>query len=90
MDKETIIGIVASVLTAVAMLPELIRLIRARNPDPVSWWVPALLLLGVGGWVWYGFLKDDWIIIGSNAFSWGVNAWILVLSLKYGGKKQKG
>ena len=87
MENVTIIGIAASILTAVAMLPELVRLIRAKDPEPVSWWVPTLLLLGVGGWVWYGFLKDDWIIICSNVFSWAVNACILVLSLRYG-KKQ--
>lgn len=89
MDKETIIGIVASILTAVAMLPELIRLMRSKNSEPVSWWVPMLLLLGVGGWVWYGVLKEDWIIIVSNGFSWAVNAVILVLSVRSGRKKSR-
>jgi MtN3 and saliva related transmembrane protein len=87
METTTIIGILASVLTAFSMVPQLIRILREKRSETISYWVPVILILGVGGWVWYGFLKNDWIIIISNGFSLLLNAAILIISLKYSTKK---
>jgi MtN3 and saliva related transmembrane protein len=82
-DKETIIGIIASILTGIALLPQLIRLIKEKQPENISQVMLAILLLGVGFWVYYGFLKNDWIIIVSNGFSFVVNVITIILIIKY-------
>jgi MtN3 and saliva related transmembrane protein len=87
MDLTTVIGIIASVLTAISMLPQLIRILREKKAETMSYWVPVILILGVGGWTWYGFLKNDLIIIVSNGFSLLLNCTILVLSLRYAKNK---
>ena len=87
MDLTTTVGIAASFLTAISMLPQLIRIIKEKHADTISWWVPIILILGVGGWVWYGILKNDWIIIIANSISLLINAAILGLSIRYRNKK---
>ena len=83
MNLITVIGILASIFTGIALLPQLIKLIREKKPENISLGMLAALLLGVGLWVYYGFLRNDWIIIVSNSFSWLVNMTIIVLTNKY-------
>jgi MtN3 and saliva related transmembrane protein len=83
MPANEIIGVLASIFTAVSLLPQLIKMIREKKPDSVSPWMLAALFLGLGLWTAYGALKKDWIILISNGFSFLVNLLILILSLKY-------
>lgn len=83
MDRMTLIGSVASILTAVCMLPQLIRIMRNKCANDISYMMLCVLIAGVGLWAVYGVLKDDLFIIASNAFSFVVNSIILVLSIKY-------
>ena len=86
MNLINIIGVLASVFTAVSLLPQLGKLIKEKRPENISLGMLASLMIGVGLWVYYGFLKDDWIIIVSNSFSWLVNMIIIVLTIKYKNK----
>lgn len=78
-----IIGTVAGVFTAASMLPQLVKIIREKKANDISLPMVLILLSGLGLWVWYGFMKDDWAIIATNIFSLLVNLLILVFSLKY-------
>lgn len=83
MDKITIIGLVASILTSVSMLPQLIKVIKEKKAGSVSVFMPLVLLGGLAIWIWYGILKKDWIIIGANAFSFVLNVVNLIFTVKY-------
>jgi MtN3 and saliva related transmembrane protein len=83
MNLETVIGIGASVLTAISMLPQLIKLIKEKKADDISAVMLITLISGLSLWIWYGVKKEDWIIIISNSFSVIVNATVLILSLIY-------
>lgn len=83
MDSTTIVGVIASVSTAVSSLPQLIKLFREKKAENVSLVMFAILVAGLGVWVWYGILKDDWIIIIANGFSFLVNLTTFILSLRY-------
>jgi MtN3 and saliva related transmembrane protein len=83
MDRLTLIGSAASVLTAVCMLPQLIRIMRNKCANDISYMMLGVLITGVGLWAVYGIMKGDLFIISSNAFSFLVNCIILVLSIKY-------
>ncbi|MCP9750555.1 SemiSWEET family sugar transporter [Ferruginibacter sp. HRS2-29] len=83
MDLITMVGLGASVATGASLLPQLFKIIRDKQAESVSLWMLAVLFLGLAGWVWYGILKNDWIIIISNSFSMIVNLAIAVLSVRY-------
>jgi MtN3 and saliva related transmembrane protein len=83
MDSITIIGIIASVCTAISSLPQLFKLCKEKKAENVSLGMFAVLVIGLAVWVWYGILKDDWIIIIANGFSFLVNLTTFILSLRY-------
>ncbi|WP_294307794.1 MULTISPECIES: SemiSWEET transporter [Chryseobacterium] len=80
---ENLLGIIAGVLTSVAMLPQLIKVIRQKNADDLSWGMLMVLISGLSLWVWYGFLKDELPIIISNAFAVIVNVTLLICCMIY-------
>lgn len=67
MNTITIVGVIASICTAVSMVPQLIKLIKEKKADDISVFMLVVLFVGVGCWVMYGILKTDWIIIISNS-----------------------
>ncbi len=83
MDKLHIIGIAASAGTAFSLLPQLIKLCREKKADDLSLPMLGILFAGVALWIWYGVLKNDLIIIISNAISLALNAAIVFFSIRY-------
>jgi MtN3 and saliva related transmembrane protein len=83
MEFEKIIGITAGLLTSISMLPQFVKLIRTKDSKNISMAMLLVLLTGVVGWVYYGFLRNDWIIIVTNAFAILVNFVTMILSVKY-------
>ena len=77
MDVNTL-GIVAGVLTSVSMIPQLIKVIKEKNVEDLSWVMILVLICGLSLWVWYGILKDELPIILSNAFAVLVNLILLI------------
>jgi MtN3 and saliva related transmembrane protein len=87
MHTVEIIGLAASVMTSVSMLPQLITLLREKDAGSVSYFMLAILIAGLAVWVGYGFMREDYIIVGANSFACLLNATVLVFALKYGRKK---
>lgn len=82
-DTTQWIGIAASIGTGVALLPQLIKLVREKKAENVSMGMMVTLLTGLVLWVIYGILMSDPIIIVSNAFSLVLNVFIIVLGAYY-------
>jgi MtN3 and saliva related transmembrane protein len=82
------IGIAAGVCTSISMLPQLVKIIKTKKADDISYGMVVVLLVGVAAWIWYGVLRSDYPIIITNSFSLLVNFLVLVFSLRY--KKNKG
>ncbi len=87
MDKTQLIGIVAGILTAISMLPQLIKIIKEKKAENVSLWMLVILMLGLGMWTIYGLLKKDWPIVVTNAFSLLLNFVLVSFRNKYKEKK---
>lgn len=83
MEIVTLVGIAASVLTGASLLPQLIKVISQQKTEGVSFLMLAVLLGGVGLWVWYGILQGDWIIVISNSVSVLLNLGIFATSFYY-------
>ena len=83
MEPVTITGIVASILTATASIPQLIKIIRNKEAKDISLLMVTVLILGLATWIVYGILKKDVIIIVANAIPCFVNILIGVMKLHY-------
>ena len=86
MTIETIIGILAGTFTTLAVVPQIIKSWRTKKVLDVSPIMFTILLLGVGLWVVYGFLKEDIPIIVTNGISFLLNLSMLVLMFHYKSK----
>jgi MtN3 and saliva related transmembrane protein len=83
MDLISVIGVSASVFTATSLIPQLVKLIKEKKSENISLGMMIVLFIGLALWVWYGCLKDDWIIVISNGFSLLINIITVILSIKY-------
>lgn len=83
MQATLLTGIAASILTGISMLPQLIKVIREKKADDISYVMLIVLLAGLGLWSAYGAMKKDWVIVISNSFSFIVNLTLLFLSMHY-------
>ena len=80
---ETIIGTIAGILTSVSMIPQLIKVLKEKDVENLSWGMIAVLLTGVSLWVVYGIMRDELPIILSNGFSVLVNTTLLIYYFRY-------
>ena len=80
---ENILGLVAGGITSVAMLPQLIIVLKEKDVKDLSLLMIIVLLTGLSLWVWYGFMKDELPIILSNAFAVLVNIALLISYFKF-------
>ncbi|AYM99761.1 SemiSWEET transporter [Chryseobacterium sp. 3008163] len=78
-----ILGIVAGFLTSIAMIPQLIKVIKEKNVEDLSWVMILVLICGLSLWVWYGFIQDELPIILSNAFAVLVNLTLFICYLLF-------
>jgi len=83
MEFPTIVGLAASIATGYSQVPQLIKIFKEKQAESVSLWTVAVLFAGLAGWIWYGFLLKDWIIIISNMFSMVINILIAIFSIRY-------
>jgi len=82
-DYSLYIGIGAGICTAISLLPQLLKIIKEKKADDISYFMLFILLAGLSGWIWYGILKKDYPIIITNGFSFLVNVLVIVFSIKY-------
>lgn len=78
-----ILGIVAGFLTSIAMIPQLIKVIKEKNVEDLSWVMILVLICGLSLWVWYGFIQDELPIIISNSFAVLVNFTLFICYLLF-------
>ena len=81
--NENILGLVAGGITSVAMLPQLIKVLKNKDVEDLSLLMMLFLIIGLSLWVWYGFIKDELPIILSNAFAVLVNVSLLISYFMY-------
>ena len=83
MEPTQLIGIGASICTGISLLPQLIKLIKDKKAENVSFAMMIVLLSGLILWIIYGCKKEDYIIVVSNGVSLLLNISILVLGAIY-------
>jgi MtN3 and saliva related transmembrane protein len=82
-DVSQYVGIGAGICTGVSLLPQLVKIIRDKKANDISYAMLFILVTGLAGWIWYGILKEDFPIIITNSFSLLVNVLIICFSFRY-------
>lgn len=83
MQIQTIIGIAASIFTAAALLPQLIKIIKEKKAADISFIMMLVIFIGNTLWAYYGFLKNDLVIVVSNIISAVLNMLLFWFEIKY-------
>lgn len=83
MDLVFIIGIGASICTATAAIPQLVKIIKCKKANDISLMMLTVLIAGLGLWVFYGFLKKDIILMVANTIPLVINILIIIFSSYY-------
>jgi MtN3 and saliva related transmembrane protein len=84
-----IIGYCAAFLTTIAFLPQAIHSWRTRNLSGVSLGMYSFFTVGIGLWLIYGLLIENWPLILSNAITFALALSILLLKLRHSSPKKK-
>lgn len=82
-DTAFYIGIVAGILTSVAALPQLFKILKDKQADDISLTMFVVLLVGLAVWTWYGFLQEDLPLIITNILSFAINGAVFIFSIRY-------
>jgi MtN3 and saliva related transmembrane protein len=87
MVSQTVIGLFASGLTTLAAIPQLVKIIKLKKAENISLLWIIILFIGLCGWVYYGILKRDYILLISNSLGALINATLAFFAVLY--KKRK-
>ncbi|RHX90606.1 SemiSWEET transporter [Leptospira stimsonii] len=82
MDSVTFLGYLASLLTTVSFLPQLIRIVMGGSTKDISRNMYIVFVTGVVMWFVYGCLKQDFPIILANIFTFIFTSIILYFKLR--------
>src|SRR5579863_430417 len=83
MNQPTWIGLIASILTTLAAVPQLVKICREKKAENISLMWVVILIVGLCCWIYYGILKKDMIIFISNMLAALINAGIAISAIKY-------
>lgn len=83
MDLISITGIGASICTATASIPQLVKILTYKKANDISVVMLFVLIIGLGLWILYGFLKKDIILMVANAIPFMVNILIVIFYFRY-------
>jgi MtN3 and saliva related transmembrane protein len=78
------LGLAAGTLTTVAFVPQVVRIIRLRHADDLSWWMFGIFAAGVALWLWYGIRLDALPVILANVVTLALAVTILLLKWHFG------
>jgi len=87
-DFSGYIGSVAAMLTTVSFVPQVIHSYRTRDLSGVSLSMYSIFTLGVGLWLLYGVLKQDWPLMLANSITFCLAAMVLGLKIQQVAKNE--
>jgi MtN3 and saliva related transmembrane protein len=87
MDLISITGIGASICTATASIPQLVKIVTYKKANDISLMMLLVLTTGLGLWILYGILKKDIILMVANAIPFVVNVLIVIFYFRYKSNK---
>ncbi len=78
-----IFGYLAAILTTVAFLPQLIKILKTKKAEDVSLVTLIMFICGVGSWIIYGYKISSLPILLANIITLILNLFILISKIYY-------
>lgn len=78
-----VIGILASFLVVSAFVPQIAKSYRTKKMDDVSYYLMGILIASAISWMIYGYLRNDYIIIGVNTGVFLLNLILALMKYRY-------
>ena len=82
-DQLLWLGLAAGTITSIGFLPQIVKGYTTKHLQDVSYWMPAVIAVGMALWLTYGLLRDDIAIIAANAFGVGCNLLLIFMKKWY-------
>ncbi|OGS44321.1 MAG: hypothetical protein A3K76_02355 [Euryarchaeota archaeon RBG_13_57_23] len=83
MDAWTYLAFVAGALTSTGYLPQIVKGLRTRRMDDVSFLMPAVLGFGMFLWLIYGLARHDPAIIVANVVGASFTTVLVAMKFRY-------
>ena len=83
LDSHDLIGIVAGTLTTISFIPQLLRILRTRSADDISWGMFSVFAMGTTLWIVWGVGQRAVPVILANAITLLLTAVIMFLKWRY-------
>jgi MtN3 and saliva related transmembrane protein len=84
MNLETLIGMIAGLLTTIAFVPQVLQIYRSRSARDISLGMYAIFVSGVLLWLIYGCMIGALPVIVANGVTLLLAAAILIGKLRFG------
>lgn len=81
-----LIGLIASIMTTVSSLPQILKIIKTKSVDDISMTAIMILVIGLGLWTTYGILIYNIPIIISSGVQFILE--IIIFGLVINNRKQ--
>ena len=82
MTSTEIVGAVAATLTTIAFVPQAHKVLVYKDTHSLSLGMYLIFTTGVLLWGFYGYLREDWVIVTANAVTAILCVAILIMKLR--------
>jgi MtN3 and saliva related transmembrane protein len=76
------IGIIAACLTTGAWLPQIVKTFSTKSARDFSWGYLAMFFCGVFLWAIYGFMRNDFAVIGANVITVVLVLGVIIIKMR--------
>ncbi|HEX4885615.1 MAG TPA: SemiSWEET transporter [Casimicrobiaceae bacterium] len=83
MNNEAV-GMAAAVLTTLAYVPQVVRIVKTRSAHDISWWMFGIMTVGATLWLVYGLRLPSLPVVAANVVTLALLALILLLKWRFG------
>ena len=78
------VGLLAGVLTTLAYIPQLIKVLRDKHTQSISLGMYVLITCGIASWFIYGWMIDSISLLLANGITFVMAVIILIMKIKHG------
>ena len=86
MNGVDLLGAIAGAITTLTFLPQVIKTIKDKSVKDISLMMFVIAAVNEAMWIIYGVLKDDWVIILTNAVILCLSLTVIYLKFAYTNK----
>ncbi len=83
MTGVQVLGYSAGFITALTFLPQVIKTWKEKSAKDISLYMFVIAFINEIMWLAYGILRNDWVIISTNAVMLIMSGVMIMLKLKY-------